>query len=107
MIGPVNRIATSLLTGLRSSSASSPPSGGENLTDAITQLKKLSTENPIERIKEQVLKSHHMTEAQYDALPPQQRDGITKEIIADVKRQMTGNMSSPIIPKGSAVDLQG
>lgn len=66
---------------------------------------KIALETPFERMKDAVLKSHHMTEAQYDSLNGPANDAITKEIQDAVKRSLTGNPTSPA-DKGIAADLQ-
>lgn len=58
---------------------------------------------PIERIKESILKSHRLTEDQYNAMPGgPEKDALTKEIEDAIRKAVTGKQTGT----ASATGLQ-
>ena len=80
---------------------------GKSAFDQVFEdFEKLALESPIERLKDAILKSHHLTQAQYDAMSGPQKDAITSEIQTAIKRSLTGNQDAQA-DKGVVADLQG
>ncbi|HEX8486175.1 hypothetical protein [Sphingomonas sp.] len=74
----------------RSSLDPDPPSKADEVVKAFLKEAKKS---PIDRMRERILKSHGLTQEQFDALPKEQQGPIQREIEEAMKRALKGSAS--------------
>lgn len=84
----------------RGSSGAGAPKTADPAADfasILDNFRKAAFETPAERARDQVLKKHNLSEADYQKLPPKDRDAIDREIVEAVKKvteAKTGVMQS-------------
>lgn len=66
--------------------ATGPTTDTAAVTDFLAEAKK----TPAERIRDEWLARHKMTKDDLNAMPPEQREAIEKEIAEELKRKLTG-----------------
>ncbi len=74
------------------------------LDAALAAFEKEATKTPAEKIRDEVLKKHGLSEDQYDKLSGPQKDAIDKEVQEAVKQQLTQNKTPKESAKGQFVD---
>ncbi|WP_049976171.1 hypothetical protein [Azospirillum sp. B506] len=67
-------------------SAAGPTTDTAAVSDFLAEAKK----TPAERIRDEWLARHKMTKDDLNAMPPEQREAIEKEIAEELKRKLTG-----------------
>ncbi|GLR78026.1 hypothetical protein GCM10007856_06960 [Azospirillum oryzae] len=67
-------------------SSAGPTTDTTAVADFLAEAKK----SPAERIRDEWLARHKMTKDDLNALPPEQREAIEKEIAEELKRKLTG-----------------
>ncbi|MET0309552.1 MAG: hypothetical protein ABW023_12670 [Sphingomonas sp.] len=77
------------VTGARSNAAASAPKADAAASDfasILDNFRKAAFETPAERARDQVLKKHNLSEADYQKLPAKERDSIDREVAEAVKK---------------------
>ncbi|UYY75855.1 hypothetical protein [Sphingomonas sp. R1] len=76
--------------GVRGATASSALHGttGDAVDETAEAFLREAKKSPAERTKEAVLKRHSLSQAQYDALPPEKQAAIRQEIEEEMKRKL-------------------
>ncbi|MDE2336600.1 MAG: hypothetical protein KGL10_04755 [Alphaproteobacteria bacterium] len=81
-----------------------PASAGNNAFDAAMQaFDNLMKESPIQRLEDQWLKAHGLTRAQFEKLPPAQKEALMKEMAQDIENQVKQQAASK--HKSGATDI--
>jgi hypothetical protein len=62
-------------------------------SEAASELEKYLKMTPAERMAAAILKSMGITQAEFDAMPPEQKAAITEKIAAIMKQQMEDKMA--------------
>jgi hypothetical protein len=68
--------------------AAPAPAGASDFDAVVKQFEDLASKDPLERVRDAVLKAHHLTEDQLAALPAGQRAAIEREIADAVRRTL-------------------
>jgi hypothetical protein len=77
--------------------APKPADASTDFAALLDNFRKAAFETPAERARDQVLKKHNLSEADYQKLPAKDRDAIDREIVEAVKKvtqAQTGVMPS-------------
>jgi hypothetical protein len=77
-----------IVSGLMSSPAASTTSTSQKNDALADDFMKYMDETPAQRFRDAWLKSHHLSEQQLAAMPPDQRQAIEKEMAEDMKEKM-------------------
>jgi hypothetical protein len=81
-----------------------PPKAADASADFASLLdnfRKAAFETPAERARDQVLKKHNLSEADYQKLPANQRDAIDREVAEAVKK--VTEAKTGVMPSSSQV----
>ena len=91
----INGVSANPFSGLEAGNASQA-SKQSAFGDVLAEFMKVAMESPYERIKDSILKSHGMTQAQYNAMPAgAAKDSLTKEIEDAIRTAATGAQQDP------------
>jgi hypothetical protein len=71
-------------------------------SEAASELEKYMKMTPAQRMAAAILKSMGISQAEFDAMPPEQQAAITAQIAAIMKQQMQDQMENQSANKGVA-----
>lgn len=99
--GEIGRTAFATTKAVAPGKPSVEANGSSTFDQVVSDFLKEAKKTPMERLRERVLKSHGLSEQQFDALPNEAKAGILREIAEAVKRSMKG------VPSGTAATENG
>ena len=70
------------------SAAASVQSAAPGASDPVQQFRNYMKETPAQRLEDTWLAAHHLTRQQYEAMSPQEREGIQKQMATELKEQV-------------------
>jgi hypothetical protein len=68
--------------------AASLRSAATSAGDPVREFRNYMKETPAQRLEDSWLAAHHLTRQQYEAMSPKDREGIQKQMAADLKEQV-------------------
>lgn len=86
----IGRTAFTLTKGVAPGKPAAELNGTSTFDQVVSDFLKEARKTPMERLRESILKSHHLSEKQFDALPKEEKAAILREIADAVKRSMKG-----------------
>jgi hypothetical protein len=70
------------------SAAAAVQSAAPGASDPVQAFRNYMKETPAQRLEDTWLAAHHLTRAQYQAMSPQERQGIQKQMATELKEQV-------------------
>lgn len=101
-IGSIGAAGQTGATGSTAKAGSTPATSFDQILEAF---KKEAAKTPAERARDQVLKTHNLTEDSYRALPPEQKKAIDAEIATAVQRVLHADKGKGFKGAQSAADV--
>lgn len=68
--------------------AAAAPAAATGASDPVQEFRNYMKETPAQRLEDTWLAAHHLTRQQYEAMSPQERDGIQKQMASELKEQV-------------------
>jgi len=82
------RPSAQLRTAAAMAAAAATPAATIGGTDPVQEFRNYMKETPAQRLEDSWLAAHHLTRQQYEAMSPQEREGIQKQMATELKEQV-------------------